>query len=291
MRLLSALLIALLGVGHAFAHGLDESAPRSAPGGGLGRVVIQVSFSTWHPRGRTLSQIEPAIRVKLRGAGFTLVTSPEESHDYRMQVSYRETRGQQYRIDTFGTVIDCAIDMESNQGSHLLHLSIHEESGTYEMGTAPYLEVLEKFDTNPYFYFLGDIAAQVVGNRADLTGGLLQGFQALLDGERRSVEGSASDHGMQQSETYYMISVRENTIRELGRLGDSRAVPVLMELLSHKSRDVRLQAINSLGRLPWGETAKVRLEQLVSGDPDRSVGQAAAAVLAAHAQRVPVSPP
>jgi HEAT repeat protein len=88
-----------------------------------------------------------------------------------------------------------------------------------------------------------------------------------------------------------MISVRENTIRELGRLGDSRAVPVLMELLSHKSRDVRLQAINSLGRLPWGETAKVRLEQLVSGDPDRSVGQAAAAVLAAHAQRVPVSPP
>ncbi len=250
-------------------------------------MVIQVSFSTWHPRGRTLSQIEPAIRVKLRGAGFTLVATPEESHDYRMKVSYRETRGQQYRIDTFGTVIDCAIDMESNEGSRLLHVSIHEESGTYEMGTAPYLEVLEKFDTNPYFYFLGDIAAQVVGNGADLTGGLLHGFQALLDGERRSVEGPASDHGMQQSDTYYMMSARENTIRELGRLGDSRAVPVLMELLSHKSRDVRLQAIDSLGRLPWGKAVKVRLEQLVSDDPDRSVAQAAAAVLAAHTHVAP----
>jgi hypothetical protein len=238
-----------------------------------------------------LSQIEPAIRVKLRGAGFEVVTTPEKPHEYRMQVLYKEMRGQQYRIDTFGTVIDCTIVLESKQGSSFLYVPIHEESGPYEMGTAPYLEVLEKFDTNPYFYFLGDIAAQVVRSHDDVTGGLLHGFQAMLDGEPRGAEGPASDHGMQQSETLYTISARENTIRELGRLGDSRAVPVLTGLLSHKSRDVRLQTINSLGKLPWGEATKVRLEQVAANDPDRPVAQAAEAVLAVHRPPVPTTTP
>jgi hypothetical protein len=291
VRTLLISLISLLAAGHTFAHGLDETATTSAPAGRLGRVVIQVVFSTWHPRGRTLSQIEPAIRVKLRGAGFEVVTTPEDSHEYHMQVSYRETRGQQFRIDTFGTIIDCTIVMESKQESRLLHLPIHEESGPYEMGTAPYLEALEKFDTNPYFYFLGGIAAQVVGNRADVTGGLLRSFEDMLDVERRTGEDPVSDHGALQSDTVYAMAVRENTIRELGRLGDSRAVPILTGLLGHKSRDVRLQAIDSLGKLPLEEATKVRLEQVVSNDPDRLVAQAAAAALAVHGPPVPTTNP
>ena len=266
----------------AFAEGRDPSAavpPQQAEGS---RVYVDLSFATWHPRGRSMSQIAPAIRVKLAAAGFTVVPSQTDPHDFTLQVAYREERGRQFRFDTYGTKITCMFLLQPASGETLLDLTIREESGDYDFGTAPYLEALEKFDTNPYFYFLGDIVKGRVSAKTDTTDALIQGLSRMVQAEPRrgGPLPTGGDLSLTQSETVYSLLARENTIKELGRLKDTRAVPIFTSLLNHASSQVRLTTIEALREMQWSDEARSGLERLATHDPDRDVQQAATQVLA-----------
>lgn len=241
------------------------------------RVYIDLSFSTWHPRGRSMSQIAPSLRVKLAAAGFAVVPDQSHSHDLTLHVNYREERGKQYRFDIYGTKLTCAFLLQPLSGETLLDLTIREESSDYDFGTAPYLEALEKFDTNPYFYFLGEIVKGRVSAKTDQTEVLIQGLSIMVqaDPRRDAPLPTGGDYSMTQSETVYMLLARENTIRELGRLKDARAVPVLTRLLTHASPPVRLTTIEALRGMQWPDETRSNLERLAAHDPDRDVQRAA----------------
>ncbi len=247
-------------------------------------IYIDVAFSTWMPRGKTLADVAPLLRTSLASAGFTVVRNSADSHDLTLEVDYREERGKQYKFDMYGTDITCGIRLEHPELGSLLDMTIRESSAHHESGTPPYLETLERFQTNPYFYFLGDFVKARVTSHLDRTGVLLQSLQRLMENEHRRSDLHALDQGhgmleMLQGETLYPQLVRENTILELGRLKDSQAVPLLTTLLGHSNRRVRLLSVQALGEIQAGE-ARPAIERVVQQDRDREVRQAAAEALA-----------
>jgi Arc/MetJ-type ribon-helix-helix transcriptional regulator len=252
-------------------------------------VYIDLTFSTWHPRGRTLSQIGPALKIKLTNAGFTVVPKASDPHDLTLKVRYREERGQQYKFDTYGTEITCEVKLEHASAGSLLDLTIRETSGAYDSGTPPYLEALERFDTNPYFYFLGEIVSSRTRSRSDVTQALIRSLQQMIQAETPKTEQLQDAHGFLPGESLYPALVRENTIRELGRLRDDRAVPVLTALLGHASRQTRLASIEAL--TPLRDSAEVRsaLERMATGDRDPEIRRAAASALSASTPASPVN--
>jgi len=91
-------------------------------------IYVNVTSSTWMPRGRTLLDIAPTIRTKLDSAGFTVVRNQSDLHDLILTIQYREEQGRQYRIDTYGTDITCVVRLEHAELGPLLDLTIRESS-------------------------------------------------------------------------------------------------------------------------------------------------------------------
>jgi len=120
-------------------------------------LYVDAKSSTWRPRGRISFPVVPSLRMKLHSAGFAVVQNRTDPHDLMLKVEYREERGRQFRIDLYETDIAFVASLEHPTEGELLRLTIRESSGVTESTNAPYLEVLRKFETNPYFYFLGDI--------------------------------------------------------------------------------------------------------------------------------------
>ncbi|HET8580567.1 MAG TPA: HEAT repeat domain-containing protein [Nitrospiraceae bacterium] len=247
-------------------------------------IYVDVAFSTWMPRGKSLTDVAPTLRTSMASAGFNVVRNSTDYHDLTLKVDYREERGKQYKFDMYGTDITCLIRLEHPELGSLLDMTIKESSANPESGTPPYLETLERFQTNPYFYFLGQFVKASISARLNRTGVLLQSLQRLVDNEYRRSDLRAPDLGdgmleMVQGETLYPQLVRENTIRELGRLKDPRAVPLLTTLLGHGNRQVRLLSVHALREIQADE-ARPAIERVAQQDGDREVRQAAAAALA-----------
>ena len=255
-------------------------------------IYVDVAASTWMRRGRTLSDVGPALRTKLASAGFTVVRNQTDRHDLTLQVLYREEQGRQYRIDTYGTDITCVVQLEHAGIGPLLNLTI-EESSTYpETGTPPYLEALGKFVANPYFYLLGDLVKGRVVSRLDMTDALIEGLQRLAEHEPMKSDPLKGEYLMSSDEVMFFVSARENVIQELGRLKDPRAVPILTRLLGHSERRVRLLSVRALKSIAAVESRSA-IERVAQQDGDREVRQAAAAallVLPASSQMTCASP-
>lgn len=241
-------------------------------------IYIELTTTTWMPRGRTMTLIEPNLRTKMESAGFTVVRDPTDAHDLTLKVEYHEKRGQQIRVDMFGTHITCLIGLGHVSLGPLLRMTIRESSTYPGTGTPPYLEVLEKFEANPYYYFLGDVVRGQVVSRLDITSGLIEALQRLVPQGPPTEDDRGFEHSLLASETLYAMLARENTIHEFGQLKDARAVPVLTSQLRHSRRQVRLLALEALGAIQAAES-RPAIERVAQDDKDEAVRQAAAAVL------------
>ncbi len=241
-------------------------------------IYVDVTASTWMRRGRTLSDVAPSLRTKLALAGFTVVRNQADRHDLTLKVLYREEQGRQYRIDTYGTDITCVVQLEHAGIGPLLDLTIQESSTYPETGTPPYLEALEKFIANPYFYLLGDLVKGRVVSRLDTTGALIEGLRRLAEHEPVKSDPLKGEYLMLSDEVMFYTSARENVIQELGRLKDPRAVPLLTRLLGHSDPRVRLLSVRALRSLSAVESRSA-IERVAQQDTDREVRQAAAAAL------------
>ena len=241
-------------------------------------IYIELTTTTWMPRGRTMTLIEPNLRMKMESAGFTVVRDPTDAHDLTLRVEYHEKRGQQIRVDMYVTNITCLIGLEHVSLGPLLRMTIRESSTYPSTGTPPYLEVLEKFEASPYYYFLGDVVRGQVVSRLDTTGGLIEGLQRLAPQGPPADDDLGFEHSLLARETLYAMLARENTIHEFGQLKDARAVPVLTSQLRHSRRQVRLLALEALGAIQAAES-RPAIERVAQDDKDEAVRQAAAAVL------------
>ena len=248
-------------------------------------VYVDATSSTWRSRGRVSFQVVPSVRMKLQSAGFAVVQNQTDPHDLTLKVEYREERGSQFRIDLYATDISLVASLEHPTEGQLLRLTIRESSGLNEMGNAPYLQVLQRLETNPYFYFLGDIIRGHVVSRLDMTGALIEGLERI-EAKDQSILMSplgdqlpAAESTLPTFESHYARLAREKTIHELGRLQDPRAVPVLVTLLEHPDPGVRLASVRALQSMREVKSLSA-FERLAEKDSDHEVRAAAKAALA-----------
>ena len=248
-------------------------------------VYVDATSSTWRSRGRVSFQVVPSVRMKLQSAGFAVVQNQTDPHDLTLKVEYREERGSQFRIDLYATDISLVASLEHPTEGQLLRLTIRESSGLNEMGNAPYLQVLQRLETNPYFYFLGDIIRGHVVSRVDMTGALIEGLERI-EAKDQSILMSplgdqlpAAESTLPTFESHYTRLAREKTIHELGRLQDPRAVPVLVTLLEHPDPGVRLASVRALQSMREVKSLSA-FERLAEKDSDHEVRAAAKAALA-----------
>ncbi len=242
------------------------------------RIYVDVSFSTWMPRGHTLADVAPVIRTRLIKAGFTVVREKKESHDLLMTVDYREEQGREIRFDYYGTDITGVFKVEHPTLGPLLGFTVQASSPYPPTGAAPYLDALHRFDTNPYYFLIGDIVAEKVRQGSDLTGGLVRGVTRLSGEQSTAGDPSAGTHTMQSGDTFYGPAALVNAIAELERIKDPRAVPAFTAALQHYDPKVRAKAVGALGQVGTAE-AKPAVEALLAREQDPSVQEAGAAAL------------
>lgn len=264
----------------------SEDARAEGPATSSPTFWVDAHSSTWLIRGHNLFDLEASVRVKLASAGLTVVRHKTDPHEFLLKADYRETKGQQFSFDVYGTDIACTIRV-ARQGAQdtqepALTLTIQASSGYPPTGVAPYLDALHRFETNPYFFLLGDLVKGEIASGLDRTASLVEGLKRLATVREPKGEGRSefSSHTMLSSELLYTAAVTHNTIQELGRLKDSRAVPVLTELLRHDDRRIRLASVTALGAIASPE-ARPALERTVRDEKDPQIRQTAASVLAA----------
>lgn len=283
VRLIVLLLI--LGLGETgFANPAQETIERSAMVVGEPVLYLDLDASTWRPRGRISFGIAPTLRLKLASAGLGVTDDPAMPHDATLKVEYREQRGKQISVNLFGTDITCLIRLDDPQDEHRLSLVIHESPSYSDLVNAPYVEVVEKLQTNPYFYFLGDIVREHMQTHVDATGALIRAVDRQFDRELHPQPVTSLDTLVSPGETFpdldvlFSAAAQQNTVEELGRLKDSRAIDFLERLTSHANRLTRLHAVLALGQFDDPSIAPV-MTHISKADSDPAVRHAAAEVL------------
>lgn len=247
-------------------------------------LYLKLAASTWRPRGRISFGIAPAIRSKLVSMGLGVTEDPAVPYDATLKVDYREEQGRQIAVNLFGTDIICLIRLDDPKGDQSLSLVIHEVPSYTDLTNAPYVEVVEKLEANPYFYFLGDIVRERMQTHIDTAGALIMALERQSDRELHPQPVTSMDTLVSPGETFpnldlvYSAAAQQNTIDELGRLKDSRAVTLVERLTSHPNRLTRLHAVLSLEHFDDPSIASV-MAQVAEVDSDAAVRDAAAGVL------------
>lgn len=241
-------------------------------------IVLEAKTSTWMPRGRNLQDAAPLVRGKLSAAGFLIKTEQGDPPILSLQVDYQETRGLQYTLDSFGTKITCAVELIHPTRGTLWKILVHESSGHHTYGTPPYIVALQKFQTNPYIYFLGDIIKGRALEGLDISQSLIQGFRRLMKAKKAAVDPLLNPHSMEEAESSYALQAQAKALTELGLIKDPSAVSFLREVLNHSDQNLRILSVKALGAI-GSSTARTALQQASTGHADQRVRQEAAAVL------------
>ena len=246
-------------------------------------IYLDVQASTWRPRGRISFGIEPILRMKLISAGFVVTRDSEQQHDLIVRVVYREERGEPIAVNLYGTHISCRILLDRPQQEGGQSISIHESPSYRDLVTAPYVEVVEKLETNPYFYFFGHI---VRGWHRDLdtTAALIEALERQLNQELHRPPPTPMDTLVSPAETFpdleahFGPAAQLNAVEELARLKDPRAVELLERLMMQAERSTRLRAVYAMEHFDT-PTVRPALLRVVNSENDNGVRQAAATVL------------
>src|SRR5438046_566670 len=118
-------------------------------------IRVETKSSSWRARRRVSFALDAAIRLRLAEAGLQTASSSESGPT--LLVDYREERGQQVTLDIYGTEVTCRMTLMHPQRGELLSLTIQESPGYGSLSTLPYVDVIHRLETNPYFYFLGEV--------------------------------------------------------------------------------------------------------------------------------------
>jgi hypothetical protein len=252
-------------------------------------IYLDVSASTWRSRGRVSFGLVPLLKLKLASAGFAVTQDLESPHDLTLKVEYREERGKQISLDLTGTEITCVMLLDHPQEGRLFSTTIHEAPRYAELVTAPYVEVVEQFQTNPYFYYIGDLIRGRIDAHLDTTATLIRAVERQFDRERYPRVTTPLDTLESPAETFpdldlhFAALAQDNAIDELGRLKDSRAIDLLKMLMFHSDPRTRLRAVLALGEFNSPSLAPA-MTRVVRADSDADVREAAAAVLTRYAK-------
>jgi hypothetical protein len=221
--------------------------------------------------------------MKLTSAGFVVTQDPDQQRDLTVRVQYREERGEPIAVNLYGTHLSCRILLDRPHAEGGRSISIHESPSYRDLITAPYVEVIEKLETNPYFYFLGQIIRGWYQD-LDTTGALIQALDRQLDEELHRPPVTPMDTLVSPAETFpdleahFAPSARVNAVEELARLKDPRAVELLERLMMQAERNTRLHAVFAMEHFD-APSVRPALLRVVDTESDGGVRQAATTVL------------
>ena len=285
MSIRLAILLLIVGLNSAIgANAAQEAIDRHAIAAGERVLYLDLEASTWRTRGRISFGIAPALRLKLTSAGLGVTQDPATPHDATLKVVYREERGKQISVNSFGTDITCFVRLDDPEDEQALSLVIHESPSYTDLVNAPYVEVLEKLQANPYFYFLGAIVRERMQTHVDTTGALIRALDLHFDRQLHPQPVTHLDTLASPGETFpdldalFSEAAEQNTVEELGRVKDSRAVDLLERLTSHANRLTRLRAVVALGQFD-DPTIDPVMTRVAQADSDAAVRDAAVGVL------------
>jgi len=285
MTMRFAILLLIFGLSRAVVgSAAEETVDRRAMAAGERVLDLDLDASTWRPRGRISFGIAPTLRLKLASAGLGVTEDPATPHHATLKVEYREQRGKQVSTNLFGTDVTCLVRLDAPQDEENLSLFIHESPSYTDLVHAPYVEVVEKLQANPYFYFLGEIVRERMDTHVDTTGALIRALDRQVDHELHPQPITPLDTLVSPAETFpdldvlFSAAAQQNAVEELGRLKDSRAVDLLERLTSHANRLTRLRAVVALGEFDDPSITPVMM-RVAQGDSDPVVRDAAANVL------------
>ena len=245
-------------------------------------IHVQVDAQTWKTRGRLYWDVEGSMRKKLAATGFRVVRNQESSHQLTLEVLYKEERGEQYDINAFGTVIHGTFLFKNTPSGEPWELKISEYSTNSISGTPPYLDVLDKFQTNPYYFFIGGILRGNIEKGLDPRGGLIYALELLLSDENATGWRSGSIgrdagshlHTMDSDRVFYKNQAIRRAIDDCVESDDRRIVPVLTKLLGYPDSAVRVRTIEAMGSFGVQES-RSRLLKMAQNDPDSQVRETA----------------
>ena len=280
-----AILLLIFGLSRGVvANAAQETVDPQAIATGELVLYLDLDTSTWRSRGRISFGIAPTLRLKLVSAGLGVIQDPTASHDATLKVEYREERGKQISVNSFGTDITCLVRLEVPQNEQTLSLVIHESPSYTDLVNAPYVEVIEKLQANPYFYFLGAIVRERIQTRVDTTGALIRALDLQFDRELHPPPVTPLDTLVSPGETFpdvdalFLATAEQNTVEELGRLKDTRAIDLLERLTLHANRLTRLRAVVALGQFDDPSIPPV-MTRVAQSDSDAAVRDVAAGLL------------
>ncbi len=240
-------------------------------------IFVNIDAATWKTRGRFLYDLAGTILKKVGLAGFQVVRQVTQPHEYELLVVYREERGEQYRIDAWGTTIRGEFRFSGMSLSHPATWTIVEYSQNTVSASPPYLDALVKFETHPYYFFLGGILRYLV----EQNGNLEDAFLAALEQRIFSVypeqlgprdRATAQDHFMDPPSVVYQDLAFQRAFEELQRQGYSerKMVPMARKVLLSPTRALRLTAVQWLVRAEDFASCS-RLKGVVEQDADPEV--------------------
>ena len=216
-------------------------------------IYVDVQTSTWKTRGRLLWDAPADIRAKLIAVGFEIVREKNQPHALTLTGSYEETRGRQFGINRYGTVLTGTFRIEHHEKGPLFEITIQERAELTPSGTLPYLDSLHNFLTNPYYHFLGEIVDGQIHRNQDAHRVFLKELRAKVAHEAVPEVSDNSDwlpegiHSMQQAHTLYEPVAARRTIEEFVRAEDDRIVGILPDLLNHTDVYVKVRSIEAFG--------------------------------------------
>lgn len=216
-------------------------------------IYVDVQASTWKTRGRLLWDAPADVRTKLIAVGFEIVREKSQPHALTLTGSYEETRGRQFGINRYGTVLTGTFRVEHHEKGPLFEITIQEKSTLTSSGTLPYLDSLHNFLTNPYYHFLGEIVDGQIHRNQDAHRVFLKELRAKVAHEAAPAVSDNPDwipegiHSMQQAHTLYEPVAARRTIGEFVQAKDDRIVDLLPDLLNHPDVYVKVRGVEAYG--------------------------------------------
>ena len=216
-------------------------------------IYVDVQASTWKTRGRLLWDAPADIRTKLIAVGFEIVREKNQPHALTLTGSYEETRGRQFGINRYGTVLSGTFRIEHHEKGQLFEITVQEKATLTPSGTLPYLDSLHNFLTNPYYHYLGEIIDGQVHRSQDAHRVFLKELRAKVVREAGPRVSDNPDwipegiHSMQQAHTLYEPVAARRTIEEFVQAKDERIVDILPALLNHSDVYVKVRSVEAFG--------------------------------------------
>lgn len=242
----------------------------------LPTILLAGQAATWTDLEKPPYNAAITIKTKLERTGFHVIFDATQSHQHVLVLTYLETEGREYGKLQRGTEITCEFTFwQITSGAPEKRWSQTVKAGTSwptPIGS-PYWDAVRNLEENPYYYYIGEFALALATGQDDA--GTV--FTKAL--AQKKLTGSAFDGGGVQASGHVVANeeARLNAMRELGRMKDRRALPVLWEIIEQGGRSdegtdaaQRETALRAIGEI--GDPSSLdRLNMIFNTHTDESV--------------------